>query len=318
VNGIIVAKRRVAIPARLTEQALFAADHTCCICRVAGKDVQLHHIDGNPSNNSADNLAVVCLDCHSRVTGTRGLGQPYRAGEVRRYKRSWDLQVQDRRRVHRPNAQHEKQLVSQIDLLVCEILALDPRSSRIPTLFRLFYELHLWRGSRRLAGALLDGAGHLAIMGGLGEDHVARHLPEFLWRLCWHFVGPHEVRMDRVGVAHVRRCLDVMDTLADFTCGFGRSRRTIAAVTTHTEKLFEVSLWYSNATIADDVIKLYRKALVASEGRGRRPFSYGRVRLRRSIGNLRRLAQEQKPRWRWLDRRLATLVGETRGRRTRS
>src|SRR2546422_6233881 len=43
------------------------------------------------------NLAVVCLDCHSRVTGARGLGQSYRPGEVRKYKRTWERRLEARR-----------------------------------------------------------------------------------------------------------------------------------------------------------------------------------------------------------------------------
>jgi len=41
------------------------------------KDVQIHHIDGTPGNSHLANLAVVCLDCHSLVSGTRGLGRQY-------------------------------------------------------------------------------------------------------------------------------------------------------------------------------------------------------------------------------------------------
>ena len=52
--------------------------------------MQLHHIDGDPSNNGEMNLAVLCLDCHSRVTGDEGLGRRYSQAEVRLYKTRWE------------------------------------------------------------------------------------------------------------------------------------------------------------------------------------------------------------------------------------
>jgi len=76
---------------------MFENDHTCCICRERGKDVQIHHIDGNHANNADRNLAVLCLDCHSRVTGRRGLGRSFSVAEVRKYKVDWESLVRKRR-----------------------------------------------------------------------------------------------------------------------------------------------------------------------------------------------------------------------------
>lgn len=174
---IVPAQRRPKIPPRLEEEVLFRSAHVCCICRVRGKDVQIHHINGRPTDNDFDNLAVLCLDCHSQVTGTRGLGKSYRAGEVRKYKRSWELQVQQSRRVHQPRIQYTKELVFQIDLLICEIRVLPRTSSRISLLFDLLYELYLWRGSREIARRLLEGMSHLALMAGREGDIVGKHIP---------------------------------------------------------------------------------------------------------------------------------------------
>ena len=298
---------RIPIPSRVEEEALFLSDHTCCICRIRGKDVQLHHIDGNPAHNSPDNLAVLCLDCHSLVSGTRGLGKSYRPGEVRRYKRSWELQVQDRRKVHRPTIRHERELISQIDLIVCEILALDPRSKRVALLFELLYELYLWRGSKEIARKLLDGMGHLAIMAGLSDDRKGKYIPGFLWEMCWHFVGPSKVQMDRQGVVHVKRCLEIMETLAEFTCEYGRGRETVVEITANTENLFEIELWYSKSDLAKRAIRLYQKATKACYA-DKPIFRYGLQRLRKSIRKLQEMLHEQRPAWRDISAMLASVA----------
>ncbi|KYK30240.1 MAG: hypothetical protein AYK19_04680 [Theionarchaea archaeon DG-70-1] len=68
---------------------LFESRHTCSICRLEDKDVQVHHIDGDPTNNKEENLIVLCLNCHSKVSRTGGLGRGYSIEELRLYKKEW-------------------------------------------------------------------------------------------------------------------------------------------------------------------------------------------------------------------------------------
>lgn len=81
---------RTKIPKNVESEVLFLNRHMCCICHEKNKDVQFHHIDGDNSNHSTANLAVLCLDCHSLVTGNRGLGKKFSSLEVRRYKKQWE------------------------------------------------------------------------------------------------------------------------------------------------------------------------------------------------------------------------------------
>lgn len=81
---------RPNIPQRRVDDLMFINRHTCCICHTPRRHVQVHHIDGNSSNNSIENFAVLCLDCHSIVTGDEGLGRRYTPGEVSNYKRNWE------------------------------------------------------------------------------------------------------------------------------------------------------------------------------------------------------------------------------------
>ena len=83
---------REKIPDATAVALLVANRHRCYICNVPHKHVEIHHIDGNNSNNDPTNLAVLCRDCHSRVTGDEGLGRRYSEGEVREYKRRWELE----------------------------------------------------------------------------------------------------------------------------------------------------------------------------------------------------------------------------------
>ncbi|MDH1109502.1 HNH endonuclease [Pseudomonas otitidis] len=90
-------KNRVAIPADLSAETLFASDRTCCVCRERGKRVQIHHIDDDPSNNAGENFAVLCLDCHDQTQLRGGFSKHLTAAVVRKYRDEWLLRVVRRR-----------------------------------------------------------------------------------------------------------------------------------------------------------------------------------------------------------------------------
>lgn len=82
--------RRVKIPQPIADELMYRNRHTCCLCHTPRKHVQIHHIDGDPSNFRFGNLAVLSLDCHSLVSSNEGLGRQYTPGEVVRYKEQWE------------------------------------------------------------------------------------------------------------------------------------------------------------------------------------------------------------------------------------
>jgi hypothetical protein len=90
-------KKKADIPVDLAARALFKADRTCCVCRVAGKPVQLHHIDEDPTHNAERNLAVLCLDCHTDTMVRGGFHRKLDADQVILYRDDWEQIVAQRR-----------------------------------------------------------------------------------------------------------------------------------------------------------------------------------------------------------------------------
>jgi hypothetical protein len=81
-------KKRSQIPQAVADMILFAADHTCCKCRES-REVDIHHIDGDPSNNAWENLIPLCLNCHSEVGKTGGRGRKYGKYELYLTREDW-------------------------------------------------------------------------------------------------------------------------------------------------------------------------------------------------------------------------------------
>lgn len=84
-----MAKNRVPIPDTLAAEAMFASDRTCCVCRLERTKVQIHHVDEDPSNNVMDNLAVICLHCHSDAHTKGAFVRSLTPELIRLYNSSW-------------------------------------------------------------------------------------------------------------------------------------------------------------------------------------------------------------------------------------
>ena len=82
-------KERISIPTKLSDEVLKQHNRTCCVCRIPNKDVQIHHIDENPSNNEIKNLAVLCLQCHNDTQVSGGFGKKLTSGQVIKFRDEW-------------------------------------------------------------------------------------------------------------------------------------------------------------------------------------------------------------------------------------
>jgi hypothetical protein len=304
-------KIRLPVPTDLADEVLYRNDHTCCICNEPRKHVQIHHIDGNPNNGSMANLAVVCLDCHSRVTGVQGLGRRYGSGEVRRYKSAWEQIVLYRRSKYKPPTRAvQRELIGQIDVIICEILAA-PNKARTKELLEILYNLHIWRGTAQIDGQIIEGFGHLAVMSGLGMPALARELARKVWEFCWHFVGPHHVKMDRIGSSFVVRCADVVGSLVTYNCLMERHLGALRASLDTAENLFDTAISYKNDKIAIAVLKAYVEGLKACESGETHEFPRGGKALRKSARVLVRKLRDSGLKWPKVDRTLRAFVRRT-------
>jgi len=82
--------------------------HCCYICQNDGygKEVLVHHIDGNNSNNIESNLAVLCHVHASQADaglkpGKLGSGKKLKPNHVRQYKKIWETRIERALQYHK-------------------------------------------------------------------------------------------------------------------------------------------------------------------------------------------------------------------------
>ena len=78
----------------IEEEVLVASRRRCCLCFGLHGDAarkrhgQVAHVDRNPANNSADNLAFLCLDHHSEYDSRSRQSKGLTPGEARVYRKA--------------------------------------------------------------------------------------------------------------------------------------------------------------------------------------------------------------------------------------
>lgn len=81
--------KRTSIPSGIADWVLFSSDRKCCVCRKPEKRVQAHHIDGDRTHHTVENIAALCMECHDDASRTGGLTRKLSPGLVKRYREEW-------------------------------------------------------------------------------------------------------------------------------------------------------------------------------------------------------------------------------------
>jgi hypothetical protein len=139
-------KIRKPVPKEISALVLFLSDRTCCVCRIAGKAVQIHHLDSDPSNNQQENLAVLCFDCHHKTQIEGGFGKKLDATQVMLYRDNWVKIIEKQR----DKQIHEKALngnissresFSNADVVIEYIKNFEHRDENLQGLVKRAFEL---------------------------------------------------------------------------------------------------------------------------------------------------------------------------------
>ncbi len=89
------------MPDEIRSEILFINNHSCCICSKGLRDnahLQIHHINGNTSDNRLENLAVLCHECHDKVRDRLWMGNHLSPDEIKKYKDYWEKSISEKRK----------------------------------------------------------------------------------------------------------------------------------------------------------------------------------------------------------------------------
>ena len=257
----------------LERRLLVKNRHCCCICQDDGygKEVLIHHIDGNNGNNAESNLAVLCL-IHASMAdaglkqGKLGTGRKLKPDSVRQYKRIWERKtdLERKRRTETLPLRVKKQLEIlyrfEIDKTKNLILSLDDKDKRIKEAFNYYDQLVIeeFISGLDIRTVLLNAYSDLAVQT-IDAIAVPRRLAKSLWGLLLHLIGPHEVTRTAKDKKIFRGCLRIFEILGEFSGEFGGGIPVLRAVGKEICEFAEIASWYNLAPERKRIYSVFRK-----------------------------------------------------------
>jgi hypothetical protein len=264
---------RKKLPKALERKLLVANKHCCCICQHDGiyKEVLIHHIDGDNSNNRTGNLAVLCLQHASMADaglkkGKLGSGRKLTPAEVRDYKRHWERKVGVTRKISRgrfPLYQKKHlEILYEFDIgrVKNEILSLGDRDRRLRDKFEYLDQLVLeeFLSGLKLRRLLLDAYSDIAFQS-VDTTNTAKFLSKGILGLFIHLVGPDEVQMDSGDKRLLLEALEVLGTSASFAAEFNPNVAVLKNACTAFSDFSQIAVWYRSKEIKGRILKELRK-----------------------------------------------------------
>lgn len=284
---------RLSIPQNIADKIMFSNDHTCCICRIKGKHVQIHHIDGDSSNNTMGNLAILCLECHSKVTSNEGFGRSYTDGEVRQYKRTWEFIVrkmligqEERKKTSL------KEGISFFDQTASEILAMNDGDPRIGEKLETLANLNIIVGC---TDEILDAFFHLAVMSSISQKQTAAILARHISELFPHLVGPDMVPINAKDKRRLEQGVKLLGTIGQFNGEFSKDIEVVRAACDNLFNMYEIAVLYKLEKIAKLIaseLQEIKDACLKTYEEEEKPFKKGVRYVERVVKQVHQLAKK--------------------------
>jgi hypothetical protein len=198
---------RQKLPLSLERRVIVKNKNCCCICQGDGygKEVLIHHIDGNNSNNVESNLAVLCL-VHASMAdaglrqGKLGAGKKLKPDSVKQYKKMWERKIgferQHRRETLPLKTKKQLEILYKFEINKTKnlVLSLSDRDKRVKEAFDYFDQLVIeeFISGLNIRGILVDAYSDLSVQT-IDTRVLPQRLAKSLWGLLLHLVGPEYV-----------------------------------------------------------------------------------------------------------------------------
>jgi hypothetical protein len=293
-----MSKDRKKIPSKLETEILFLNDRKCCICKDPNKRVQIHHIDGNPNNNTQNNLAVVCAEHQDEIHKSGGITKGISPTLVKKYKLEWESTVRSQRTQFDPQKSSlgiERILFEfEIRKAAYEIVALGDKSiSEINQRLDFLDTLHTLEG---YAEQILRALYHIDLLVWSDENKsclIVNKIPEFFY----HLIGMEEVKIKEQD--NLELAIKTIGTIGSFSAEFSKSVRTLKSVFGALRNIWDILLLHnleSHALIVlDKLDEISRACKTVYEDE--EPLTLGISELSKLCKKLKTTTVQEQPGW---------------------
>ncbi|MFC2113308.1 HNH endonuclease signature motif containing protein [Bacteroidota bacterium] len=296
-----MAKLRPTIPPKIETELLFINDRTCCICREDSKGIQIHHIDSNPSNNSIKNLAVVCTHHHDQIHKTGGVTKRISPRLLKKYKHEWELTVFKKRTKDFTPLKSESKIEEmlfefEIRKIAFEILSIEDNDKKeIIKRLEFYHSLYLLEG---YDDKILEAINQIIVLSALSDENKSSLIAERIHEFFFHLPGPGYVKITNDDIKNIKTGIEILGTLGGFSAEFNRSDKVNNSIIISLDWLFEIAIYYDKVNIANDLIKIVNKIIIACNVKDKGvKFESGILRFKKLIKDWQKFTKKEQPSW---------------------
>jgi len=264
--------RREKIPKSIEEKLLIKNRHCCCICRWRGigKEINIHHIDGNNSNNDISNLSILCLEHASMADaglreGKLGSGKKLSPKEVKEFKAIWekmnDIEIQESKISIPKNEKRYLEILYDFEIRksIAEIASLkeEPKQNeKIEEKFNYFNQLAFEElmSNIDIRMILLKAYSDYSFKA-IGNDKFSEMMAESIYSFSWHLVGPKEVSIVDNDKKVIFKSLEVLKSFGTFVGEFNNIS-SVKKICEIIEQLGIIIIWYNLEDKMNEIINI--------------------------------------------------------------
>jgi hypothetical protein len=229
------------IPQKIANEILLRNQAACCIC--GESNVQIHHIDGNRTNHSFQNLAVLCIGHHNQASSKSSMTRQLKPSFIRQCKASWEEQVMRRRQLVRRNfikKQNDQPFIRfEIKRLIYSLPAFPDKK----TTNSIIEQLYHWHLFTMFTKNILEDISYIRWF--LKDLQVAIVLDR-LWEFFWQFVGPEDVPMNKTDEKDLLNAIDLIGDLGQQMILVNRNPHIFKNLFSAMKHFKDIAYWYKN------------------------------------------------------------------------
>jgi len=270
--GSLLRMMREKIPKSIEEKLLIKNRHCCCICRWRGigKEINIHHIDGNNRNNAISNLSVLCLEHASMADaglkkGKLGSGKKLSPKEVKEFKAIWEkmnyMEIQETKISIPKNEKRYLEMLYDFEIRksIAEITSLEEHSKKnekIEEKFNYFNQLAFEEVMSHIdIRMILLNAYSDYTFNAIGDDKFSEMMAESIYSFSWHLVGPKEVSIFDNDKKVIFKSIEVLESLGAFVGEFNNIS-SVKKICEIIEQLGDIIIWYNLEDKMNEIINI--------------------------------------------------------------
>jgi len=267
---------RKSLPATTERNLLIRNKHCCCICQKDGhgKEINIHHIDGDNGNNAISNLAVLCLVHASQADaglakGKLGSGKKLKPDAVAEYKNQWEKRIQEENTIPKKKipTYRKRQLgfffYNEIQRIKHEIIALDeinPNDKTIKLKFAFLNSLVMeeYVYDIKVRKYLMEAYAYLAFIAAESGVPLVKALTDAMDHLLIT-VDSEYTDVSSEDIHYLRASIDALDMLGSNVASYNTNPATLKIVCAMLGKIGMISYEFKIVSEMQRVVRTMNK-----------------------------------------------------------